>query len=150
MAKRIKVEVSLLTTLILGAFCTIVYEFCIGHILETFKIQQQTSDTTDLFVIYKKLTSNPQKGIFGIWDGFLPWGLLMASFKGATITGGIYFARNYIFLQLFDPDKNDLLISCCSSSIGGFIQGLIMGPLLLLKTKVITNEKFREIEGGLC
>ena len=144
--KKEIIEISLLTNLIIGAICTIIYEFFIGHIFETFKIQQQTSNTTNLYIIFKKLTSNPEKGLFGIWDGFLPWGLLMSTFKGATITGGIYFAKYFIFIKLF---KNNLLITSLSSATGGFIQGIVMGPLLLLKTKVITNPKFRKIKGGI-
>eukprot|EP01084_Bolivina_argentea_P079982 144931_1 len=35
-----------------------------------------------------------------------------------------------------------------SSGLGGLFQGIVMSPLLLLKTRVITHDKFRDISGG--
>lgn len=129
-----------------GAICTIVFEFCCGHILEIFKIKRQTTDKS-MNEIYHLLTD--KKGLFGIWDGFIPWGFLMSLCKGASFSFGHQCAYNFLIslpiLSFLGPKGIDII----SSGLGGFFQGIIMSPLLLLKTRVITHDKFRNISGGI-
>ena len=49
----------------------VLFEFCIGHGLEFFKIAKQTSLDKTYYNILKEITHS--KGIYGIWDGFFPW-----------------------------------------------------------------------------
>lgn len=133
--------------LLSGTICTVLFEMCIGHVLEVFKINKQTNNHMSYSEIYTKLTA--RKGLIGIWDGFIPWGLLMASCKGAAFSYGQAWVE-YIFLNSFLISifsRGTLIIF--SSGFGGAIQGIIMSPLLLLKTRVITDERFREITGGV-
>mmetsp|Transcript_18576 Transcript_18576/g.22843 ORF Transcript_18576/g.22843 Transcript_18576/m.22843 type:complete len:303 (-) Transcript_18576:6-914(-) len=131
--------------LIIGSLCTIIFEMFIGHILEIFKIQKQISGDS-YKIIYKRLTKN--KGIIGIWDGYFPWGFIMAMFKGASFTYGQVIT--YQLLSKYGSNyMDDIYLYVISASLGGAIQGIVMSPLLLLKTRVITSPKFREIKGGV-
>ena len=130
-----------------GAVCTIVFEFCCGHILEIFKIKRQTTDKS-MNEIYHLLTD--KKGLFGIWDGFIPWGFLMSLCKGASFSYGHQLAYNsLISLSIVTSYLSLKSIDIISSGLGGFFQGIVMSPLLLLKTRVITHDKFRNISGGV-
>ena len=141
------------TSLVVGSLCTIIYEFGFGTLLEIFKIQQQTTNLS-ILEIYDKLTS--QKGLFGLWDGFFPWGFIMSASKGASFSFGRAWAlKLLIFLFVSDLASNDAefeipkTLYILASPLGGIFQGIIMSPLLLLKTRVVTHDKFRKCEGIL-
>lgn len=86
------------------------------------------------------------KGLIGTLDGFLPWGMLQAVAKGAVFSWG--HAQAAVLLHEVDEkilskqQKNVL-----SGGLGGAVQGLIMSPLLLLKTRVMTDPSFRSSGG---
>lgn len=136
--------------LLVGSVCTIIYEFFIGHIFEILKIQKQINPHLSYSDIFFILTSDSTKGIFGIWDGYFPWGFLMAMCKGAAFSYGLaMFERLFTYLLNSDSNRRSKQnISIIASGFGGAFQGLIMSPLLLLKTRVITHERFRSMKGG--
>ena len=117
---------------------TIVFEMACGHYLEFLKIAKQTSSDSYL-QITKNMTG--KKGLIGILDGFFPWGFLQCAFKGAAF--GFGQAQSKVMLDnlhWFSNDTNTVL----SGGLGGAIQGVVMSPLLLLKTRVMTDPSFRE------
>ena len=132
--------------LMIGAICTIVFEACCGHILEIFKIKRQTTNKS-MSEIYHILTD--KKGLIGIWDGFVPWGLLMSLSKGSSFSYGHQMAYNMLGSTALATVMTPKSLNILSSGLGGLFQGLVMSPLLLLKTRVITHDKFRDISGGI-
>ena len=129
--------------LLVAAIVTLGYEAIIGHMLEFVKIVMQTApDGTSYFDVFKLITS--EKGISGIWDGFVPWGVVQAVFKG-----GVFGLAHAIALSILLPlaDKRRLphqLALTLAGGIGGGFQGYVLSPTLLLKTRVMTNPVFRE------
>jgi Mitochondrial carrier protein len=129
--------------LLVAAIVTLLYEGVIGHMLEFVKIVMQTApDGTSYLDVLKLITK--EKGIAGIWDGFVPWGVVQAIFKG-----GVFGLAHAIALNLLLPmaDKGVLpkqLALTLAGGIGGGFQGYVLSPTLLLKTRVMTNPVFRE------
>lgn len=84
------------------------------------------------------------KGILGLWDGFCPWGIVQAVFKGAIF--GLAHATSSNILQPFvQQGKISLpLALTLAGGIGGGLQGYVLSPTLLLKTRVMTDPVFRE------
>ena len=127
--------------LLVTALVTLLYEGLIGHVLEFLKIAMQTADTT-----YAKVVSDitSEKGLVGLWDGFCPWGVIQALFKGAVF-GLAHATASGFLLPLADQGKIPLpLALTLAGGIGGGFQGLVLSPTLLLKTRVMTNPVFRE------
>lgn len=127
--------------LLVTALVTLVYEGLIGHVLEFIKIAMQTSHTT-----YRKVFENitAEKGIGGLWDGFCPWGVIQALFKGAVFGLAHATAQGYL-LPLSDDGSIPLQLALTmAGGIGGGVQGYVLSPTLLLKTRVMTNPVFRE------
>lgn len=135
---------------------TILYEFFGGHTLEFLKVVKQT--TPDSYIeILRKLTA--QKGLSGLLDGYLPWGLIQALFKGSVFGFAHGFCRNTLepytraevgsdSAAARNPTSKQVLSPMTSSVIsggfGGLFQGLVLSPLLLLKTRVMTDDVFRQ------
>ena len=133
--------------LCIGALCTVLFELCCGHLLESFKIKRQTT-ALSVAQIYASLTA--KRGVLGLWDGFLPWGLLMALSKGASFSFAHQFALNALSASAaVRAVASPTALNIAASALGGLFQGVVMSPLLLLKTRVITHSAFRELEGGL-
>jgi hypothetical protein len=115
----------------------------LGHILEFLKIVMQTapSDTTYAKVI-ADITAT--KGIAGLWDGFLPWGVIQALFKGAVF-GFAHATASGFLVPLAEEGKLPMTLALTlAGGIGGGFQGIVLSPTLLLKTRVMTNPIFRE------
>jgi hypothetical protein len=129
--------------LINSAIVTLIFEACIGHILEFFKIVLQTSlPGTTYASVYKDITS--EKGIGGLWDGFIPWGVLQAVLKGGVF-GLAYAVASTILKPLAEEGVMPMkLAMALSGGIAGGFQGYVLSPTLLMKTRVMTNEVFRE------
>lgn len=129
--------------LLVTALVTLVFEGCIGHILEFVKIVMQTSpDGTSYTEVIKKITS--QKGIGGLWDGFVPWGVTQSIFKGAVF-GLAHAVASSALVPLAEQGTIPMqLAKTIAGGIGGGFQGFVLSPTLLLKTRVMTNEIFRE------
>jgi hypothetical protein len=129
--------------LLVAAIVTLTYEAILGHMLEFVKIVMQTAaDGTTYFDVLKLITA--EKGIAGIWDGFVPWGVVQAIFKG-----GVFGLAHAIALSLLLPlaEEGKLpkqLALTLAGGIGGGFQGYVLSPTLLLKTRVMTNPVFRE------
>jgi len=133
----------LMKRLIVAALVTLLFEACLGHLLEFLKISIQTSPPgTTYWNIFKDITS--EKGIAGIWDGFVPWGIIQSVGKG-----GVFGLANSVALSLLLPLCNDGILNpklakTIAGGIGGGFQGFVLSPTLLLKTRVMTNSIFRE------
>ena len=125
-----------------GGAVTIVFECAGGHFIEFLKIAKQTS-TDSYLEIARKVTST--KGFAGTLDGFFPWGAMQAVAKGSVFS----FGQAYSMKVMHDwtgvsKDTRTVL----SGGIGGLVQGVAMSPLLLLKTRVMTDPVFRT-SGGI-
>lgn len=124
----------------IGGGVTVFFEaFLGGHFIEFLKIAKQTS--TDSYpTIIRRITA---KGLIGTLDGFVPWGLVQCLAKGAVFSWGQ--AEATILLDklggsFMSKETQNIL----SGGIGGFVQGVVMSPLLLLKTRVMTDPSFRK------
>ena len=111
-----------------------------GHFLEFLKISKQTS-TLPYLAIVRRVTAT--KGLAGVLDGFLPWGLIQAIAKGAVFSFGQAQSLNFLAQQGVSKDTRMVVSGGC----GGLLQGIAMSPLLLLKTRVMTDPSFRSTGG---
>lgn len=130
--------------LIAAATITLLYEGMVGHILEFLKIAMQTAPvgTATYMSIIKTITE--EKGLSGLWDGFVPWGIVQSVSKGGVF--GLAYAIAKTYLKPF-VDKGILpqqVALTMAGGIAGGFQGFVLSPLLLLKTRVMTNPAFRE------
>lgn len=128
---------------LIGGGITLVFEcFGGGHFLEFLKIAKQTTPSESYFQIFKRVTAN--KGVAGMIDGFLPWGAIQALTKGAVFGWG--HAASMVLLHDTTAISEDTK-TIISGGVGGLVQGVFMSPILLLKTRVMTNPDFRTSGG---
>lgn len=115
------------------------FELVAGHPLEFMKIAKQTSTSTyrELF-----LGMTRHKGVMGLLDGYFPWGSLQCFFKGASFGFG-----QALGMRLCHGRMSDHAAQVASGGIGGAFQGVVLSPLLLLKTRVMTDPAFRTSGG---
>lgn len=73
----------------------------------------------------------------------------MSLFKGASFAYGQQKSYGYMTTSVVMSSISTDSIYIISSGLGGLFQGIVMSPLLLLKTRVITHDKFRNITGGV-
>lgn len=132
-----------LRRLVVAALVTLMYEGVLGHILEFLKIVMQTAPagTTYLSVI-RSITS--EKGITGLWDGFIPWGVVQAIAKGGVFGLAHAVAKSYTMPLVEKGVLPTAVGLTLAGGIAGGFQGYILSPTLLLKTRVMTNPVFRE------
>ena len=131
--------------LIVSALVTLLYEGALGHLLEFVKIVMQTAPVgTTYGEVLSRITS--EKGIAGIWDGFIPWGVIQAIGKGGVFGLAHAIASSYLlpFTSGDTPTLNKQVALTLAGGIAGGFQGYVLSPLLLLKTRVMTNPVFRE------
>lgn len=121
---------------VISGSATWVFELVVGHYMEFLKIAKQTSDRTYLQITRSMVE---KKGLSGVLDGFFPWGSLQAIAKGAVFGAGQAASR-----RVLDGMVPDSVAEIASGGIGGGFQGLVLSPLLLLKTRVMTNPRFRD------
>ena len=122
------------------------YELFLGHYLEFVKIAKQTQPDKS----YAQLTRNmvAQKGVLGVLDGYFPWGSMQAIAKGAVF-GAAHAAARKSMQPLIDKKTLPApVVEVLAGGIGGGFQGLVLSPLLLLKTRVMTDPAFRG-KGGV-
>jgi hypothetical protein len=114
-----------------------------GHVLEFFKIVMQTSPAgTTYGKVYKDITR--AKGVFGLWDGFAPWGVIQAVLKGGVF-GLAHATASNLLLPLAEKGTIPMQLALTlAGGIGGGFQGYVLSPTLLMKTRVMTNSVFRE------
>jgi hypothetical protein len=129
--------------LFVTALVTLLFEAAIGHILEFLKIVMQTAPAGQTYAgTIRQITS--EKGIGGLWDGFVPWGVIQAVWKGA-IFGMAHAAAAGILLPIAKKGRMPMRLALTlAGGIGGGFQGYVLSPTLLLKTRVMTNPVFRE------
>jgi len=124
------------------ALVTLAYEASLGHVLEFVKICLQTAPVgTSYSAILTSITG--EKGILGLYDGFIPWGFIQSFLKGAVFGLAYSIVKAHLLLL---ARKGILPMTLCltlSGGIAGWIQGYVLSPLLLLKTRVMTNQRFR-------
>jgi hypothetical protein len=84
-----------------------------------------------------------QKGLKGVWDGFFPWGTLQAVAKGAVFSSAHIAARNGLEPWVKNKTLPSQVAEVIAGGVGGGFQGLALSPLLLLKTRVMTDPIFR-------
>jgi len=123
-----------------------VFEGCCGHQLEFVKIIKQTTKKP-YPVILREIVA--QKGVVGLWDGFFPWGSVQAISKGA-----VFGWANALVRKSLKPavDSGSLSRSASDTIAGagaGGVQGFVLSPTLLLKTRVMTDPIFRQKMGML-
>jgi len=129
--------------LFVTAMVTLAFEATIGHILEFLKIVMQTAPPGVSYAdVVRDITSS--KGVAGLWDGFVPWGVVQSIFKGA-----VFGIANSLAKRLLLPLAEKGIIAyplayTLAGGIGGGFQGFVLSPTLLLKTRVMTNKVFRE------
>jgi len=139
----VKDPAELTRRLLVAALVTISYEFVLGHLLEFVKIVMQTSpEGTSYKDVMKSITG--EKGFVGVWDGFVPWGIVQSILKGGVF--GLAHAAASGFLKPLAQDGKLPMIVALSfaGAFGGLFQGYVLSPTLLLKTRVMTNDVFRE------
>eukprot|EP00529_Nitzschia_sp_RCC80_P012033 CAMPEP_0113507832 /NCGR_PEP_ID=MMETSP0014_2-20120614/36680_1 /TAXON_ID=2857 /ORGANISM="Nitzschia sp." /LENGTH=576 /DNA_ID=CAMNT_0000403477 /DNA_START=181 /DNA_END=1911 /DNA_ORIENTATION=+ /assembly_acc=CAM_ASM_000159 len=133
----------LVKSLINSAIVTLVFEGCMGHIMEFLKIAMQTSPKgTTYSKVYKDITS--EKGIAGLWDGFIPWGVIQSVLKGGVFGLAYAIAKSYLIPLAEQGHMPKKLAQTLAGGIAGGFQGFVLSPTLLMKTRVMTNEVFRE------
>ena len=93
--------------------------------------------------IVRRVTAT--KGFAGTLDGFFPWGAMQAVAKGAVFSWGNAACAKALHS---DTSMSKETKTVLSGGVGGLVQGLVMSPLLLLKTRVMTDPAFRS-SGGL-
>lgn len=95
--------------------------------------------------IIKRVTA--AKGLAGTLDGFFPWGFLQALAKGSVFSWGQAQAATMLHgVEGISKDTKTVM----TGGMGGLVQGVVMSPLLLLKTRVMTDPVFRTTGGVLA
>lgn len=127
-----------------AAAVTVLYEGVMGHSLEFLKIAMQTAPvgSATYLSILRSITS--QKGVFGLWDGFVPWGVVQAVCKGGIFGLAHAMAKTYLKPLVDQKILPEQVALTLAGGIAGGVQGFVLSPLLLLKTRVMTNPVFRE------
>eukprot|EP00527_Entomoneis_sp_CCMP2396_P002238 CAMPEP_0198145630 /NCGR_PEP_ID=MMETSP1443-20131203/24736_1 /TAXON_ID=186043 /ORGANISM="Entomoneis sp., Strain CCMP2396" /LENGTH=551 /DNA_ID=CAMNT_0043809327 /DNA_START=34 /DNA_END=1686 /DNA_ORIENTATION=+ len=132
--------------LLVSALVTVIFEACIGHVLEFIKIDMQTS-TEETYTYHDSIRSiTSEKGIGGLWDGFVPWGLIQSICKG-SVFGMAQTVASQVLIPMAEGNDAILpmkLAKTLAGGIAGGFQGYILSPTLLLKTRVMTDPIFRE------
>lgn len=115
------------------------FELFGGHTIEFLKIAKQTSDLS-----YAQILRNlvKHKGMAGLLDGYFPWGAIQCFAKGATFGFG-----HALGLKMLKGNVSDFTAEVIAGGLGGGVQGIVMSPLLLLKTRVMTDPQFRQTGG---
>lgn len=85
------------------------------------------------------------KGLIGVLDGYFPWGAIQCFVKGASFGFGQTLGYNLLKGHLPEFQRE-----VASGGIGGLFQGVVMSPLLLLKTRVMTMPEMRNSGGVIA
>ena len=79
------------------------------------------------------------KGVAGLWDGFFPWGTVQALLKGAVFGVAHAVAIRHLAPLAATGLLSEEAAAVLSGGLGGALQGVVLSPLLLLKTRVMTD-----------
>jgi hypothetical protein len=125
-----------LAKFMISGLCAWTFELFGGHYIEFLKILKQTNAGKSYADLSRQMTA--QKGLIGILDGYFPWGSIQCFIKGASFGLGQSLALKYL------EDKTTAFnAQVLSGSVGGCLQGMMISPLVLLKTRVMTDPSFR-------
>lgn len=124
-------------------FSAFAFEVSMGHYIDCMKIVKQAG-TQSYPEIHRGMLAN--KGLIGVLDGFVPWGAVQACMKGWSFGIGHASAKSYFSKSGF-VKSNPQLSEIAAGGVGGIVQGIMMGPLLLLKTRVVTDSSYRATGG---
>jgi len=127
--------------LLVGAGVCLSYEFALGHYLEFIKIMKQTKPQFSYVHLTKEIMHS--KGLVGIWDGFFPWGALQGVAKGSVFAWGHSIARTALTPMVQSDKLSKGTSEVIAGGFGGGVQGFVLSPTLLLKTRVMTDPVFR-------
>lgn len=116
--------------------------FCLPHSLPV-PPWPRSCGPCSYWQITKRVTA--QKGLAGTLDGFVPWGFMQSIAKGSVFSWGQAQSASMMHNMGGLTKEQKTVIS---GGAGGFVQGVVMSPLLLLKTRVMTDPVFRTT-GGL-
>jgi hypothetical protein len=75
----------------------------------------------------------------------VPWGMVQSVAKGAVFSWGQAQSASMLHETTWLTREQKTV---ASGGMGGFVQGIVLSPLLLLKTRVMTDPIFRTT-GGL-
>jgi len=129
--------------LLVAALVTLLYEGSIGHLLEFVKIVMQTSPPGTTYAdVLRTITAD--KGLVGIYDGFIPWGVIQSIGKGGVFGLARAVALSFLLPMVDSGQLSQLVALTLAGGIAGGFQGYVLSPTLLLKTRVMTNPIFRE------
>lgn len=130
--------------LIVTAVVTLLFEASMGHIFEFLKIVLQTAEhETTYMQEIRKITA--AKGLVGLWDGFCPWGIVQAVSKGAVF-GLAHSSAMQVLVPLAEKGVLPMPVALAlAGGVGGGLQGYVLSPTLLLKTRVMTVREMRYI-----
>lgn len=119
---------------------TLVFEALCGHQLEFVKIIKQTTRRPYPQIVREIVR---EKGLAGFWDGFLPWGAVQAVSKGAVFGYAYATSRSVLRPLVQDGRMRQHTADTLSGGLAGGVQGFVLSPTLLLKTRVMTDPVFR-------
>jgi len=136
------VKASPVVKFLLGGSVAWGYEFVLGHYLEFLKIAKQTQYHKSYAELTREMVS--KKGFKGVWDGFFPWGTIQAIAKGAVFSSAHIAMRNSLQPYVKEKKIPSQVAEVIAGGVGGGFQGLVLSPLLLLKTRVMTDPIFRQ------
>jgi hypothetical protein len=127
---------------VISGTAAFIYELVMGHYFEFLKIAKQTNHTKT----YMELTRNmvQSKGLIGVLDGYFPWGSLQAISKGAAFGAAHAGCASALHPYVKDGKLNRQVAEVIAGGVGGGFQGIVLSPLLLLKTRVMTDPIFRQ------
>eukprot|EP00638_Chattonella_subsalsa_P012338 CAMPEP_0117779788 /NCGR_PEP_ID=MMETSP0948-20121206/1827_1 /TAXON_ID=44440 /ORGANISM="Chattonella subsalsa, Strain CCMP2191" /LENGTH=417 /DNA_ID=CAMNT_0005607431 /DNA_START=200 /DNA_END=1454 /DNA_ORIENTATION=- len=120
-----------------------IFEFAIGHPVEYLKILRQTTEGKYRHLL-KDIVS--EKGILGIWDGFFPWGTIQAISKGSVFGWGHALTKNFLQPWVDRGKLDSKAAAMIAGGVGGGVQGFVLSPTLLLKTRVMTDPVFKNYQ----
>lgn len=98
-------------------------------------MQTSSKETYTYSDSIKSITN--EKGVAGLWDGFVPWGIIQSVFKGAVFGVAQTLALK-ILLPLAEAENSNFPIKMAKTLAGGIaggFQGYVLSPTLLLKTR---------------
>ncbi len=103
----------------------VLWQCAIGHPVEFLKIQKQTSPANASYLSLARALTQ-QKGLLGLWDGFVPWGLVQAATKGAVFGGAQVVARKALAPLERSGHASPRLTNIIAGGIAGGVQGFAL------------------------
>eukprot|EP00834_Sanchytrium_tribonematis_P007078 NODE_590_length_5625_cov_0.852515.p4 type:complete len:274 gc:universal NODE_590_length_5625_cov_0.852515:3012-3833(+) len=124
------------TNLAVGGFIQIMEVSTLGQPFEVLKTHMAANRGDNLRTAIKK--TYQRGGVFGYWQGLIPWAWIEAGTKGAVLLFASYEVES--FLQTFGVNKT--AASMTGGAVGGIAQAYTtMGFCTFMKTVEVTRHK---------